>query len=170
MMTPSELDLDVLMDSWRGPLIGLAISWGVRHGDAIELAQDTFAEAWVGRSSFRGDASDTRSVGGWLAGIARNLHRVSVRKLRPEELAPGAADSQPAPEPSPEQERARHLIAVILSLPDREREVVQAFYFGETSTVHVAALLDLTPRAVEGLLRRARERLRSSLNESQGFG
>ncbi len=164
MTAPPEFDLDALMDAWRGPLIGLAVSWGVRHDDAIELAQDAFAEAWIARTTFRGDVSDTHSVGAWLAGIARNLHRTALRKLRPEELAPGVAESQPAPEPSPEQQRILHLNAIIQALPDRERAVVQAFYFEETSTAHVAALLNLAPRAVEGLLRRARARLKSSLS------
>ncbi len=174
-MKPS-LDLDHLIDEWRGPLIGLFAARGVTYGEAAELAQDVFAEAWMVRNRFRGDVQSPKAVGAWLAGIARNLHRASLRKLRPEPLEPGiaeeqaASDEQPVAEPSEEQQHATNLRMAVEALPDRERAVVQAFYFEETSTAHVAALLGIAPRAVEGLLRRARARLKQTLQGGAGGG
>jgi hypothetical protein len=56
-----------LLEGWiaafRGPLIGLLASWGRDWRAAEELAQDTFAEAWVSRGRFVGDFSDTRAYG-----------------------------------------------------------------------------------------------------------
>ena len=49
------MDLATLIASYRGPLIGLIASWGAPWSDAIELAQDSFVEAWLHRDSCRGD-------------------------------------------------------------------------------------------------------------------
>ena len=165
MTDPSQpLDLDALIEEWRGPLVGLLAARGASAAEARELAQDVFAEAWLSRDRFRGKPGDPRAVGSWLAGIARNLHRVAARRRDrrelPLEAAAGAAD------PVGEEDPAAPLRAAIQRLPERERIVIQAFYLEETSTKHLAALLHLTPRAVEGLLRRARARLQGLLEES----
>ncbi len=159
-------ELAQLIATWRGPLIGLLTTRGLSREAAIELAQDTFAEAWVHRARFRGPDDDTAAVGRWLAGIARNLHRqrARIRPLRPLEEA--VVDGLAAPEDASalDRERASALHEAIESLPARERVVVHTSYFEETSTAHVAALLETSPRAVEGLLRRARKRLEEALS------
>lgn len=163
-------DLDALIDTWRGPLVGLLAARGASRDEAIELAQDAFAEAWLGRERFRGDPGDERAVGRWLSGIAVNLLRATNRRrgrLRPH-LEDAGVDGTEAPHveetDDPGAERLRRLREAIVGLPERERAVVQAFYLEETSVARVAALLSLSERAVEGLLFRARERLRERLS------
>jgi len=161
------LDLDALVAEWRGPLVGLLAARGATPAEAHELAQDVFAEAWLSRERFRGDPSDPRAVGGWLAGIARNLHRTASRRHERRALPlEAAAEVESAGESAPAEDPLAPLRAAIERLPERERIVVQAFYLEETTTKHVAALLHVTPRAVEGLLRRARARLASWLEEA----
>ncbi|MAG62482.1 hypothetical protein CMO84_03070, partial [Candidatus Woesearchaeota archaeon] len=75
-----EMDLDALILEFRSPLTGLLSSWGAAPRDAIELAQDTFAEAYLSRERFAGDWADQGAVGGWLCGIAQNLFHASRRK------------------------------------------------------------------------------------------
>ena len=58
---------------------------------------------------------------------------------------------------------SRHVKSSGHGVPSRQRIVVQAFYLEETSTARVAALLETSERAVEGLLRRARARLQERL-------
>ena len=159
-------DLEHLVARWRGPLVGLLAARGLPWGQAEELAQDVFAEAWMGRGRFQGDAGDERAMGAWLAGIARNLHRTETR--RPQPASTDAAVEPQAAGPTPQErldagDEAARVHAAIDALPDREREVVRAFYLEETSAARVAALLETSERAVEGLLRRARERLRTAL-------
>ncbi len=158
------MNLGHLIDAWRGPLAGLLAARGANWADAEELAQDVFAEAWLGRDRFRGDLSDERAVGAWLAGIARHLHSARSRQRKTVQLPAGNADElvQPVPE-GLDLDEARRVRDAIANLPDREREVVQAFYLEGTSTARVAALLETSERAVEGLLRRARARLGEAL-------
>lgn len=162
----SALDLDSLIDEWRGPLVGLLLARGVTRGEADDLAQEVFAEAWCSVGRFRGSLEDTRDVGAWLAGIARNLHRSRMRqppiRLVPlEDAGQEPARDLDAPDPATES----GVLAAIRRLPDAEREAVQSFYLEVSDTKHVAALLGITERAVEGLLYRARKRLRTWLSE-----
>ena len=170
-MTPI-FDLDQLVDRWRSPLVGLLAARGVSWARAEELAQDVFAEAWLGRKRFHADPQDERAVGAWLVGIARNLHRADARRLRSlaaeEDVVAGVAapDGDLVDGTLVAEEEAERVRAAIAELPEREREVVQAFYLEETPTARVAALLETSERAVEGLLRRARARLKERLSAS----
>ncbi|MDP6539419.1 MAG: sigma factor [Planctomycetota bacterium] len=74
------MDLDGFIDRFRGPLIGLVASWGASPRDAVEIAQDAFAEAYLGRERFRGSFEDEVAAGAWLRGIARNLHHRGARR------------------------------------------------------------------------------------------
>ena len=55
--------------------------------DAVEIAQDSFAEAWLKcGESCRGDWHDVEVFGRWLRGVARNRYRNWVRGRRRERL------------------------------------------------------------------------------------
>jgi len=162
----AALDLDLLIDRWRGPLVGLLAARGASWAQAEELAQDVFAEAWIHIERFRGDFEDERAFGAWLAGIARNLHRTEVRKAsatEPLEDVPCESDEAEPHETLLVEDEADAVRSAIEALPEREREAVQAFYLEETPTARVAGLLETSERAVEGLLRRARARLKQAL-------
>lgn len=162
-MAPS---LDPILEQWiarfRGPLVGLLASWGSNWGEAEELAQDTFCEAWLSIKRLRGNRQDSRVVGPWLRGIAANLHRQKRRKIRrlrqvelPEE------DNLSAPIISNESdERLDALRAAFAELRTEHQTVLRMFYLDEASTREVAALLFLTEKAVEGRLHQARRSLR----------
>jgi len=49
------MDLTALLNTYRGPLIGLIASWGAPWGDAIEIAEDSFSDAWLKRELCRDD-------------------------------------------------------------------------------------------------------------------
>lgn len=71
----------------------------------------------------------------------------------PEE-EPGEPSSQAAEQSSEREQRATLVHAAIARLPASEREVIIAFYLEQTPSAHVAALLGLSERVVEGRLRR----------------
>ncbi len=64
-----------MIDRFRGPLIGLIASWGANYNEAAEIAQDSFADAYLNRESCRGDWKDPEVFGAWLRGVARNTFR-----------------------------------------------------------------------------------------------
>ena len=75
-----EMDLHAVIEQFRSPLIGALSAWGAAPRDAVDLAQDTFAEGYLSRARFHGEWSDSGAVGAWLYGIAKNLYRTAQRK------------------------------------------------------------------------------------------
>jgi len=162
------MDLTALINTYRGPLIGLIASWGAPWADASEIAQDSFSEAWLNRESCRGDWIEPEVFGRWLRGVALNQHRNWARSRRRRRsrmvtLAPASLESvaaPPDPEPSEDLEALRHAIE---RLPARQRQVVLMHYLEETRVNDIAALLSVTARTVEGRLYQARRTLRRLL-------
>ena len=164
------MDLSQLIDVYRGPLLGLIASWGVPWADAMEIAQDSFAEAYLNRDSCRGGWERPEVFGRWLRGVARNQHRNWVRSRRrrhdriatvePAVLQYVAAPSDP--EPSEQLEKLRNAID---RLPTKQRQVVLMHYLEETSVNEVAILLSTSPKTVEGRLYQARRALRRMLDD-----
>lgn len=161
-----EIDLERWIRAFRGPLIGLLASWGADWRAAEELAQETFAEAWLARARFRADPSDLPAVGAWLRGIAFRLacaaQRRSDGRTRPLAAEPVAPESD-----APEDDEKRALLAAAFArLSSQHQTVLRMHYLEETSAREVAALLGLSPKAVEDRLYQARKELRARVERA----
>lgn len=162
------MDLDDLIARFRGPLVGLLASWGASPRDAMELAQDSFAEAYLARERFEGDWSDAGAAGAWLRGIANKLWLAHGRKTRrPDaiarrELAP--AEPELTEPEAGEDDTAARLRALIDALPPKWRTVLHLRYVEDSGLTEIAGLLGISERAVEGRLHRARRALKKQLD------
>ena len=142
--------------------MGLVASWGSGWQAAEEIAQDAFAEAWVGRERFAGDEQDSGAVGAWLRGIAFNMHRAQQRDARRRKAA--TLEERDVPHETAEHDpRRAALAAAFRKLRAPHQTVLRMHYLEETSAQGVAALLGLTNKAVEGRLYQARIALRAEL-------
>jgi RNA polymerase sigma factor (sigma-70 family) len=164
------MELTEFINAYRGPLIGLIASWGAPWADAIELAEESFAEAWVRRESCREDGEDLEVFGRWLRGVALNRYRNWARgrrrhRARIVSLDPGLLESIAAPVSGVSSELLDSLRKAITRLPDGQRQVVLMHYLEETSVKQVAALLSITPKTVEARLYQARRSLRRLLGD-----
>jgi len=164
----SNMDLTAFITAYRGPLIGLIASWGAPWTDAAEIAQDSFAEAWMKRHSCRGDWSNPEVFGRWLRGIAYNLYRNWSRSRRRYEarITTFEAENLEHPDTSSDPQRfedAKALRQAIDRLPSKQKEVVFMHYLEETSVKEVAVLLSVSPKTVEGRLYQARRALQRAL-------
>jgi RNA polymerase sigma-70 factor, ECF subfamily len=161
------MDLEPLIAHFRGPLVGFLCGLGNDRQRAVELAQDTFAEAYLSRERFASEVEDTAAVGRWLRGIAHNVHRARWRRDRGpgtpvsseriDDVPAAAADPQ---EPAP-------IAAALERLRVPWRTVLQMRYLEGSGLAEIAAVLGLSVRAVEGRLRRARRELKA-LVEAEG--
>jgi RNA polymerase sigma-70 factor (ECF subfamily) len=162
------MNLERLIDDWRGPLIGLLASWGLSWDAAREIAEDVFAEAFLGRERFRGSFDDSSKVGPWLVGIARNLRRAHARREARQKTTDLEGVEPESPDPTrttDDDDRARLVRAAVERLSEEHRQVIYVCYFEERSVRYAAALLEISEKAVEGRLYRARFELRRRLRE-----
>ena len=165
------MDLDHLIADFRGPLVGLLAAWGASPAEALELAADSFAEAYLSRARFEGSWEDPAAAGAWLRGIAHKLFHASQRKrgrmqsldAAGREVHAKASGAPGSLERLERDEEAERLHAAMAELSGPHRTVLLMRYVEGSSLACIGALLGLSARAVEGRLRRARAVLKAKL-------
>jgi RNA polymerase sigma factor (sigma-70 family) len=169
------LDLTDIIDRFRGPLIGLIASWGANYHDASEMAQDSFADAYLNRESCRGNWRDPEVFGAWLRGIARNRFRNQFRSRKRREkrvisVSISILEATPNPVPVPVDERLERLRDALDDLPQKLKQVVMMHYLEVTSVKDIAVLLCVPPKTIEGRLYQARRELKRMMGEKSTSG
>ncbi len=135
--------------------------------EAYDLLQESFVAMWRGLARY----DPARPFEAWAHSIALNKVRDWGRKRAVRRLVAAiiprlerTADLTPDPTPSPEMQAAdaQALAAVdraISALPIQLREPLVLTVFDGRSQAEVAALLGISPKAVETRIRRARQKL-----------
>jgi RNA polymerase sigma-70 factor (ECF subfamily) len=125
---------------------------------AEDMAQEAFIRLWTSAPRWEGSGS----ARGWLATTLSRLCIDQLRKQRPHELLQDDVHECPTPDARKRAEhRETHLrLAELISLlPVRQRLALTLFYDEEQSIREAATTMDLTPKAFESLLIRARRSL-----------
>jgi RNA polymerase sigma factor (sigma-70 family) len=139
--------------------------------DGEDLAQDLTAEVFERAVSRQGTLRRREAFGAWLFRIARNTVAGHYRRRRPTTSLDLMVE-QPAPDPSP-MERVMHqdellrLRAALVTLSEREQEIIRLKFAGGLGNQEIAQVLRLQPGHVAVLLYRALRKLRAHL---QGDG
>ena len=136
------------------------------YGDRT-LAEDVTQETWLRAvREWRRKGPPDRPLA-WLTTVARNLLASYFRGKRPaplESVSPGeviaAFDNGRAAESA---EMAAVVCHALARLPAAQAQLLEAFHFEDRRVSQIAERCGLSERAVEGRLRRARERLRREL-------
>ncbi|MEW4530182.1 sigma-70 family RNA polymerase sigma factor [Maioricimonas sp. JC845] len=133
-----------------------------------ELNQDVWLSAIQSIDRFdatRGTAAD------WILGIARHKGLTFLRRQYASRVVcVGGSGDLPEPTATVDDdhdavERAALLRAAIESLPENWQYVLRQKYQSGRSVREIADLMDATPKSVESILSRARQRLRDLLRE-----
>jgi len=135
--------------------------------DAEDALQEVFIKVHEHAARFEPKAA----VSAWLNRITANhcLNRLRQRHFQ-ESLDAEGAVAVPDPGASPlealeEQALARRLEALLAALPENQRRALILKRFGELSYQEIGEEMNLSPQAVDGLLKRARQFLKKALQE-----
>ena len=134
--------------------------------EADEVAQEIFVQVYRGLSGFRGDSS----LRTWILGLARNQIRVHIRNesrrrrrsetvVPPELLEAEAAEDVDPFQTEDAEEELGALKDCVARLGDRQRWLVEAFYYQKKSAEMIASEISQTAGAVRMLLMRIRKQL-----------
>jgi RNA polymerase sigma-70 factor (ECF subfamily) len=143
--------------------------------DAEDVAQDSFARAFLHIDTFRGDSRFST----WLSRIAINQSLMKLRTHRRTELyfdrldsaedmpsCAELADCTPTPERRYSKEEFLRILASTMDeLPMAFKEVLRLREVEEHSTEETAVILGLSNSAVKSRVRRGRQKLRKSLTK-----
>lgn len=146
-----------LVGELYGPGLRVATRVAGDRAEAEDALQAALTRLWTEAGRF--DPAKG-SVGGWFRRIVVN--QCLDRRRRLKLVAPlEAAASVPSDLPDPfasaaANARARRVDAAMATLNPRQRAAITLFHGEGASMAEVALALDTTPKAVEGLLARAR--------------
>ncbi len=155
----------ILMQRYLSPIVALAYRVLFDVEQAREVAQEAFLRVWhhAGKWDPRGKAT----FGTWLRCVTVNLaisqrrrRRVQVGLEAIEDLPDAGADgfNQVA-----STDRQRLVQAALHKLPDRQRAAIALYYFENITQIQAAEAMQMTPRAFDSLIVRARGGLKRHL-------
>ncbi len=136
---------------------------GAAHDVAEECAQDVMATLW--RKAHLFDPGKA-SVSTWIFTIARNRRIDMLRK----EKRPEPEDLPWGPEAEPDQadaialqQETDQLGQALAQLPEKQRTLIEAAYFGDLSHSEIAAQTGLPLGTIKSRIRLALDRLRHTM-------
>ena len=131
----------------------------LRNESAADAAQEAFVRIWRSLHTYDGSAA----LSTWIYTVARNSCFTSMRREGTRARHFEAFDEDiDLPDEGVEPLDAAATSTVqqaVASLPDRQRTVVQLFYWQDQSVDEVARMLGIPPATVKTLLHRGRQRL-----------
>ncbi len=145
--------------------VALAVRVTGSQADGEDVAQDAFSRVWVHAPRWQPGSAKLST---WLYRITMNLciDRQRKRQFQPLEEAPEqTSERDEGFDHLHNQQVAARVNAAIDALPDRQREAMILCGQQGFSNAEAAETLELSIKAIESLLVRARRNLRESLQD-----
>jgi RNA polymerase sigma-70 factor (ECF subfamily) len=134
------------------------------RADAQDVTQEVFIRMWRDAPQWRPGQARYRT---WIYRVAFNLslnhrQRVQRRHAQLDDLPLEDLVVETTPEQAVEEAQSKTALdQAVRSLPIQQRIALQLRYGGELSVAEVAQIMNISPKAAESLLVRARRELRS---------
>ena len=163
-MTPHE---DEILDTYRATIDQLYRYVSRNCAGDRTLAEDVTQETWLRAvREWRKKGPPDQPIA-WLTTVARNILVSYYRRKRPAPLDSVSAGEVLAALDTGRTAESSEISAVVCHalarIPTAEAQILEAFHFDDRRMSQIAETLGLSERAVEGRLRRARQRLRREL-------
>lgn len=155
-----EQKFELLMTRWQQSTLRLCYLYLCDRTLAEDALQETFLKVYKTMDSFRGECSEKT----WIMRIAMNTcydinhshwFRLINRKVTPDMLPERA---------EPASEDDDKLIAALIRLPLKLREVILLYYYQGMKVEEIAGSLGIAQSSVSGRLKRGREKLKALLD------
>lgn len=146
-------------------------AYAARHsGGDRTLAEDVTQETWLRAVRQWRRTGPPEKPLAWLVTVAHNLLASYYRRRRPEQLDADTAAKLRAIENGGAAAIRGVVDDALMRLPAGQAELIEAFHLEDRKVAQIAAGHGISERAVEGRLRRARQRLRHELQSIIGHG
>lgn len=140
-----------------------------RCGGDRELAEDITQETWLRAvRAWRTQGMPDRALA-WLATVAARLLSNHFRRPITEIFDDETHGGVETPE-NDARERTSLVRRALAKLPVAQTRLLEAFHFERQGVAEIAAEAGLTERAIEGRLRRARQKLRREIESDEYAG
>jgi RNA polymerase sigma-70 factor (ECF subfamily) len=164
--TLSEQDVIETYRRTVGPLYAYVSR---RVGGDASLAEDLVQDTWMRAIADWPAKGIPAEPLAWLIRVARNTLISHVRRMRPQLVEPSLLDlieGEPSSAATDDPNAASVINWGLSQLRRRHAELLEDFYFAGKSVRDIARDRSLSERAVEGRLRRAREKLKKKIEKA----
>jgi RNA polymerase sigma-70 factor, ECF subfamily len=163
-----ELSEQELVDTYRSTIGPLYAYVSRRVGGDVSLAEDLVQDTWmraVGDWRAKGIPAEPLA---WLIRVARNTLISHFRRLRPQLVEPAALDLLESTSSAAADDPASASVINwgLARIRRAHAELLEDFYFEGKTVRDMARERSLSDRAVEGRLRRAREKLKKKIEKA----
>ncbi len=165
VLTGNLYSFDVIVERYKDLVFSVALNVVGNYHVAEDIAQETFIDCYLGLANLK----DTEKLYAWLYGIAKrkSLHFVSRNRIHMD--IEDYSEDLSMVEWSPEQmfiqkESSDAVKAAVVHLSEKNRQVIELFYFQEMSVNSIAEKLGLTVGTVKSRLYEARNKLKGELD------
>lgn len=177
--TPTDSDLvqqaqdgkteafSVLVDRYRQKVFQTCMGFLHNTDDAEDLTQEIFVKAWNAMGSFDRRAAFST----WLYRISVNkaINQTRRNKLRTftginDEVTESGYADEDAENNLMRSEQREQIKNAVSKLKTRQKKAFVLFYYQELSLTEVADVLEMSPKATESLIFRARKKLQGLLS------
>ncbi|MES2298685.1 MAG: sigma-70 family RNA polymerase sigma factor [Pseudomonadota bacterium] len=161
-----------IVAQFQRPLFGYLGRMALGQGAAEDIAQETFLRAW---SNLGGYKPELAAFSTWLFSIARHLalneldsaaHR-HEQAMPDDGVEPMCGAAQP-PDQLAQKQQSQRLQAALHRLPLSDRSALALAYVQDMDLAAVARIEGCSTAAIKTRLHRAREKLKSILEEQDG--
>jgi RNA polymerase sigma-70 factor, ECF subfamily len=136
-----------------------------RVGGDRDLAEDLVHETWMRALDAWPRSGVPDEPLAWLIRVARNTMVSHFRRVQPQLVDPAMLDLEAAGSAPDDRDAAAVVNWGLARLRRKHAEVLEAFYFDGKGVREIAAERAVSERAIEGRLRRAREKLKKVLKK-----
>jgi RNA polymerase sigma-70 factor (ECF subfamily) len=157
-----------LMSRHAGRAYSLAFRMIGRRGDAEDVVQDAFLQVWTRAAQWQAGRAKFST---WLYRVVVNRCLDLKRRPTTTDIAAIEEPADPTADALQDLENAQRnaaLAAAIAKLPERQRAAIALTYTTGLKNAAAAAVMDMSVKAFEGLLVRAKRSLRDQLVTEDG--
>jgi RNA polymerase sigma-70 factor (ECF subfamily) len=162
-----EKNVEKLIEKYGYDIYKLAYFYVKDKGKAEDITQEVFLTCFDKMTYFRGDFSQVKN---WLLKITSNKCKDYLRSwaYKYTTISNSFIESLRSKESSLEsslikKHESSELVALILDLPIKYREVIILYYYQEMKIREIADLLNINENSVKTRLRRGKEKLKNDL-------
>ena len=160
-----------LIDRHRGLIRTQVNKFFGPSADAEDITQDVVLSLWQRRDAWKPGAAKFST---WLYRVVANRCIDIIRQKRetagPDGLDDIVSGMMSAEERISESQMAAHLKDLLSALPEQQKMALKLFYYDDANIETICNSMNLSDQAVRSLLKRAKQKLRASMQtESYAF-
>jgi RNA polymerase sigma-70 factor (ECF subfamily) len=157
----------LLMNRYLALMVTLAQRIVYDREQAREIAQEAFLRVW--KNAAKWDPDGTATFATWLRRVVVNL-AISCRRRFHEQVSLDVIDELPSDHADgfdliATADQKRVVLIAMEKLPERQRAAIALYYYDDLPQVQAAEVLQMTPRAFDSLIVRARVNLKKYLTD-----